>query len=204
MAAVGEGEEARAVEQQVAPLKAQATEAFRTCVQRADEMGVFTDAVVGCRRQSDEARATWAHVPRPDATAVPKKLQGNVDRAKDAPSLTALATAYLQRGNPKAARLAFLRALEADKAHAPALAGLGWALLQVGEATEAGRAYASALASDPTYALARGNLAALRCRFGDVEGAQADLAKVGDTGLLTGPAADPEWQRCASAKVSQR
>jgi Flp pilus assembly protein TadD len=143
-------------------------------------------------------------VAGPDATALPKKLQGNVDRAKDAASLTALATAYLQRGNPQAARLTFLRALEADKANAPALAGLGWALLQVGEATEAGRAYSSALASDPTYALARGNLAALRCRFGDVEGAQADLAKVGDKGLLTGPAADPEWQRCSSTAVSLR
>ncbi len=203
--AAGEGgAEEGAVEQQVAPLRAQATETFHTCVQRAEEMGVFTDAVVGCRKQSDEARATWARVAGPDATALPKKLQGNVDRAKDAASLTALATAYLQRGNPQAARLTFLRALEADKANAPALAGLGWALLQVGEATEAGRAYSSALASDPTYALARGNLAALRCRFGDVEGAQADLAKVGDKGLLTGPAADPEWQRCSSTAVSLR
>lgn len=195
--------DADAVEQQVAPLKERASEAFQTCVQRADEMGVFTDAVVGCRAQSDQARATWARASRPEASELPKRLQGNVDRVKDAPSLTALATAFLERGNPRSARLAFLRALEADKAHAPALTGLGWALLQLGEATEAGRAYTSALASDPTYALARGNLAALRCRFGDAAGARADLEKVPDTGLLTGPTSDPEWQRCLST-VSRR
>lgn len=201
--AEGNAETQEAVKQQVAPLKERALDAFKTCVQRADEMGVFTDAVVGCRNQSEEGRATWAKTAPPDAREVPKKVQEKVDRSKDAPSLTTLATAYLERGNPQAARLAFLRALESDKAYAPALAGLGWSLLQLGEATEAAQAYTSALASDPTNALARGNLAALRCRFGDREGARAEIKKVADTGQLTGPSVDPEWQGCLDT-VSRR
>jgi tetratricopeptide (TPR) repeat protein len=205
LATVGaEGDEARAaVEQQVAPLQERAREAFETCVQRADELGIFTDAVVGCRGQREGVGASWAKTRSVEPREVPKTLQARVDRAQDAPSLTALANAFLERGNPQAARLAFLRALELDRAYAPALAGLGWALLQLGEASAAARAYTSALEVDPANTLARGNLAALRCRFGDADGARAELEKVPRPALSAGPSVDPQWQGCLDT-VSRR
>ena len=56
-------------------------------------------------------------------------------------------------------------------------------------------AYGKALDSDPTYEKARANLAALRCRFGDSEGAKRELALLKD-GALDGPDVDPEWKAC--------
>lgn len=195
-AAAGEGG-LESVASEVATLKAGAQEAFSACVQRAEAERVFTDAVVGCRSRSAEGRAAWAEPPRPSGQRVPEALQAKVDRAKDAESLAALGSALLEQGSPGAARLTYARALEADKAYGPAFTGMGFALLQLGEASSAAAAYGQALSADPSNAVARGNLAALRCRFGDVEGARAELEKVSDVAQLSGAVADTGWKRCA-------
>ena len=54
----------------------------------------------------------------------------------------------------------------------------------------------SALDADPTYDKARANLAALRCRFGDADGARRELAVLKDASALAGPDVDPEWKAC--------
>jgi Flp pilus assembly protein TadD len=56
-------------------------------------------------------------------------------------------------------------------------------------------AYGKALEADPTFDKAHANLAALRCRFGDREGARRELALVKDSSL-SGPDLDPEWKAC--------
>ena len=57
-------------------------------------------------------------------------------------------------------------------------------------------AYGKALDSDPTFDKARANLAALRCRFGDQEGAKRELALLKEVSSLSGPDLDPEWKAC--------
>ena len=47
----------------------------------------------------------------------------------------------------------------------------------------------------PDYDKARANLAALRCRYGDAEGAKRELAVLKD-GALAGADVDPEWKTC--------
>ena len=56
-------------------------------------------------------------------------------------------------------------------------------------------AYAKAIDADPTNEKARVNLAALRCRFGDQDGAKKELASV-KNGALAGADLDPEWRSC--------
>ena len=76
------------------------------------------------------------------------------------------------------------------------LLSLGVALLLSGDAMSARAAYGKALDSDPTNEKARANLAALRCRFGDTEGARRELSVLKDSGALSGPDLDPEWKAC--------
>jgi Flp pilus assembly protein TadD len=68
-------------------------------------------------------------------------------------------------------------------------------LLFQGEPMLARAAFAKALEADPGYDKAHANLAALRCRYGDVEGARKELAQVKDQNLR-GSDVDPEWRAC--------
>jgi len=43
---------------------------------------------------------------------------------------------------------------------------------------------------------ARANLASLRCRFGDHDGAKRELALLKEVSSLSGPDLDPEWKAC--------
>jgi hypothetical protein len=52
------------------------------------------------------------------------------------------------------------------------------------------------LDADPTNEKARANLAALRCRFGDAEGAKRELSVLKDVSALRGADVDPEWKAC--------
>ena len=65
-----------------------------------------------------------------------------------------------------------------------------------GELFLAAAAYAKALEADPTYNKARLNLAALRCRFGDTEGAKRELSVLKDVASLAGPDVDGGWKAC--------
>jgi len=189
-----------AADEQASPLRDRAEQAFALCVQKADEQGVFTEAAAGCRARSDDVKiAAFRVKPRGEKPAVPADVQRKVDLTKDAGALTSVATMWLDKGNPAMARLVFARALEVNKGLATAQTGLGYSLLQLGEPMAAGAAYREALALEPANALAHGNLAALKCRFGDPAGARAELEQVNDKSVLSGPASDPAWKGCVEA-----
>ncbi len=189
-----------AAEEQAAPLRERAEQTFALCVQKADQQGVFTEAAMGCRQKTEDVKLAAFKVTAPaKAGGVPPELQKKVDVTKDAPSLNALAVSWLDKGNPGMARLVFARALEVNKGFVAAQTGLGYSLLQLGEATAAGAAYREALTLEPQNALAHGNLAALKCRFGDATGARAELDQISDKSKLSGPASDPAWKTCSEA-----
>jgi cellulose synthase operon protein C len=192
-----------AAEEQAGPLRARAEQTFNLCVQKADEQGVFTEAAMGCRSKSEDVKAAQFKLAAKKAAPVPVALQKKVDVVKDAPSLNAVALSWLEQGQPKMARLVFAKALEVNRGFATAQAGLGFALLQLNEASAAGAAYREALSVEPNNALARGNLAALKCRFGDTSGARADIEQIQDKSQLSGPASDPAWKGCVEA-ISRR
>jgi Flp pilus assembly protein TadD len=73
---------------------------------------------------------------------------------------------------------------------------LGYAFLLSGDAQAARAEYGRALEADPTLDKARANLAALHCRFADVEGARREAAVIKDVASLASPDVDPEWKTC--------
>lgn len=184
-----------AVKQQVEPLKEQADNAFNACLSRADQLEVFTTAVVGCRKRTDEPKNPLKGPPEPRAANV-DELVKKAETTQDAASFEALGVAYLGAQNVGQALLALNRAIEIEDNRASAHSALGFAFLLSGDAMAARAEYGRALESDPTYEKARANVAALKCRFADVEGARRELSVVKDTQGLTGPDVDPEWKAC--------
>jgi tetratricopeptide (TPR) repeat protein len=188
-----------AAEEQAGPLRERAEQTFALCVQKADEHGVFTEAAMGCRAKSEDVKVTIFKTSGKGGKSVPAALQKKVDVVKDAQSLNAVALSWLEQGNPAMARLVFSKALEVNKSFAPAEVGMGFALLQLNSPSAAAAAYREALNLEPSNALARGNLAALKCRYGDTSGARAELEQINDKSQLSGPASDPAWKGCVEA-----
>ncbi|WP_338869944.1 tetratricopeptide repeat protein [Myxococcus stipitatus] len=186
-----------AVKEQVGPLKARSEEAFKACLSRAESLEVFNAAVVGCRSRTEQAALP---VPQPGAPMQPAALEDlrkKAERTLSVESLEALGLAYLDARQFGVAQLTFGRVTELQDTKASAHSALGWALLNMGDAMGARAAYAKAMDSDPTYDKARLNLAALRCRFGDVEGARRELSVLKDVGSLNGPDVDTAgWKAC--------
>ncbi|QSQ10674.1 tetratricopeptide repeat protein [Myxococcus landrumensis] len=186
-----------AVKEQVGPLKARSEEAFKACLSRAESLEVFNAAVVGCRARAEQAALP---VPQPGSPAQPAALEDlrkKAERTLSVESLEALGMAYLDARQFGVAQLTFGRVTELQDTKASAHSALGWALLNMGDAMGARAAYAKAMDSDPTYDKARLNLAALRCRFGDVEGARRELSVLKDVGSLNGPDVDTAgWKAC--------
>ena len=185
-----------AVKEQVAPVKERADSAFQACLSRAESMDVFSPAVLGCRSKTDNVKS-------PIATAQPKPVPPTIEDLKrkaaqvqDAASMEALGVAYLDARQLFQAQLALGRATELEDNRASSWNGLGLAMLLSGDAMGARAAYGRALDSDPTFEKARANLAALRCRFGDVEGSRRELAVLKDQASMAGPEVDPEWRAC--------
>jgi cellulose synthase operon protein C len=184
-----------AVKQQVDPLKEQADNAFAACLSRAEQLEVFTVAVVGCRKKTDDPKNPLKGPPEPRAANV-EELTKKAESTQDAASFEALGNAYLAAQNVNQAQLALNRAIEIEDNRASAHSALGYAFLLSGDAMAARAEYGRALEADPTYEKARANVAALKCRFADVEGARRELSVVKDTGGLSGPDVDPEWKSC--------
>jgi len=185
----------KAVAAQVAPLKEQSEKAFQACLDRAEALEVFSPAVVGCRKQVDDAASPLRGAPaeRPVATEALVKKAENTQAAAD---FEALGLAYLSGFKLHEAQLALTRALEIEDARAGAHTALGYALLLSGDPMSARAEYGRALEADPTWEKARANVGALKCRYGDVEGARRELAVVKDLAALSGPEVDPEWKSC--------
>lgn len=185
----------KAVAQQVAPLKEQADNAFQACLDRAEALEVFSPAVIGCRKKVDEA-ASPLRGPPAERTVAAEDLRKKAEGTQNAQDFEALGLAYLQGFKLHDAQLALTRALELEDARASAHNALGYTLLLLGDPMAARAEYGRALEADPTWEKARANVGALRCRYGDVEGARRELAVVKDVGALTGAEVDPEWKTC--------
>jgi Flp pilus assembly protein TadD len=123
-------------------------------------------------------------------------LQKAVETKMDAASFEALGEAYLSAQKPQMAQLVLQRALELEDGRAGAHSALGYARLLQGDAIQARGEYGKALDADPTFDKARVNLAALRCRFGDVQGAKRDLSVVRSPNSVVGADVDPAWRSC--------
>ena len=96
----------------------------------------------------------------------------------------------------KEAQVALNRTIEIEDTRASAHSAMGYALLLEGDAMNARAEYARALEADPTYEKARANLAALRCRYSDKEGAKRELSLLKDAEAIKGCDVDPEWKTC--------
>lgn len=184
-----------AVQKQVAPVRKQADNAFALCLSRASSLEVYSTAVVGCRNKTDTAQ-----LPLPTPTALTssanlEELQRKAEGALNAATLEALGLAYLESRQVGMAQLTLGRVTELEDSRASAHSALGWALLLSGDPMGAHAAYAKALEADPTFEKARANLAALRCRFGDRDGAKREISVLKEASL-TGPDVDSEWKAC--------
>jgi tetratricopeptide (TPR) repeat protein len=184
-----------AVKQQTEPLKAQAENAYNTCVSRADALEVFSAAVIGCRRKVDESPSPLKGPP-PERAVATEELAKKAESSQNAADFEALGLAYLGAGQVHNAILNYNRAAEIDEARASAHSALGYALLLSGDAAGAHAEYAKALDADPTFDKARANMAALRCRYFDVEGARREVSVLKDLSSLGGPDVDPDWKGC--------
>lgn len=184
-----------AVKQQVDPLKQQADQTYQTCLDRADSLEVFSTAVVGCRKKVDEASSPLKGPPAEKPVNV-EEAQKKAEATQNAADFEAVGLAFLGAGQVNNAVLNLNRALEIDEARASVHSALGYAFLLNGDANAARAEYGRALEADPTFDKARANLAALRCRFLDVEGAKRETSVLKDVGSLTGPDVDPEWKTC--------
>ena len=185
-----------AVAQQVQPIKEQADEAFKTCLARASQLEVYSPAVIGCRTRSETARSPLPPPPAPGNLPPGfAELQKKAEATQDAASLEALGLAYLDARQIPMAQLALSRATELSDARSTAQNALGVALLYQGEPMAARAAYGKAIDADPSNEKARANLAALRCRYGDRDGAKKELSAV-KAAQLTGSDLDPEWRTC--------
>ncbi|MBX7113056.1 MAG: tetratricopeptide repeat protein [Myxococcaceae bacterium] len=184
-----------AVKQQVDPLKEQANGAFQACLDRSEQLEVFTAAVVGCRKKTDEASNPLRGHPAERAVNA-DELQKKAEQTQNAADFEALGLAYLGGYQVKKAQMALTRAIELEDSRATAHNALGYALLLDGEANGARAEYGRALETDPTLEKARANIGALKCRFADTEGAKRELSVIKDTASLASPDVDPEWKSC--------
>jgi tetratricopeptide (TPR) repeat protein/uncharacterized protein YozE (UPF0346 family) len=184
------------VKEQTEPVKQRSEGAFKACIARAQSLEVFSTAVIGCRQKSENVKPPLVPVS-PGATPstivdLQKKAEGSIDPAP----FEALGMAYLQAHQVPLAQLALGRATELQDTRASAHNALGVSFLLAGDAMSARSEYGKALDADPTYEKARANLAGLRCRFGDAEGAKRELSLIKDTSGLSGPDVDPDWRSC--------
>ncbi len=185
----------QAVKSQVEPLQQQADNAYQTCLTRADSLEVFSTAVIGCRKKIDTVASPLKARGAERAVNV-EELKRKAESSLSAADFEALGLAYLQGNQLGNATLHLNRAAEIDDARPGVHNALGLALLFGGDANAARAEYGKALDADPTFEKARANIAALKCRFGDAEGAKRELAVLKEVAALNDADVDAEWKAC--------
>jgi tetratricopeptide (TPR) repeat protein len=185
-----------AIKQQSDPLRENAAQAYRSCLDRAEQLEVFSAAVVGCRNKTDTAASPLRDPPAPRAVNL-DELQKKAETAQDAQAFEALGIAWLGAFQLKNASVNLTRSMELEDNKASVHSAMGYTLLLQGDPMGARAEYGRALEADPTFDKARLNLAAIKCRYADVEGAKRELSVIKDTAALAGPDVDPEWKACA-------
>jgi tetratricopeptide (TPR) repeat protein len=184
------------LQQQSQALTGKAEEFYGACLRKARDLEVYNAYALGCAQKAvvDE-NAMGAPSGTADANLAQSPKEALAKNPNDYASLLQLGGVYLQGGDFRRARLTFSRATQVDSAKAEGFAGLGLAMVKLGESTDAHDAYAKAIEVDPQTDLAHADMAALKCRFGDIEGAKAELAKLHGPPEAT-PALDPDWAKC--------
>ncbi len=183
----------KALAQQAEALSARADETLKTCVSRANELGVYSAGALGCRTREESAQPKLPPAPQGGPKVDEARAQ-QAYGAQDASALTGLGLAYLAAGKVPLAQLTLSKAVELGNS-GQAQNALGVATLLLGDATGAYAAYEKAL-DGPSRDKARVNVAALKCRFGDKDGARQALAQVKDPQSLEGPDLDRGWTAC--------
>ena len=183
------------LDQQSQALQGKADQMFDACVRKARDLEVYNAFAMGCLKKAavDEQAPTGAGGAA-DPSKVAAIRQAIAKNPNDTHALDNLGATYLAAGDARRARLTFARESEVDATRAQPLVGLGMALSKLGKFTDAHDAYAKAIDLDPNSDLAHANMAALQCRFGDLEGAKAELQKIREA--PTGPLLDPGWAGC--------
>lgn len=185
-----------AVKEKVDPIRAQADTIYTNCIAKADAFEVFTPAVIGCRKKVDEA-ASPLRGPPAEKPFNGEELQKKAETTQASADFEALGLGYLGAFQVNNAILSLNRAMELEDARASVHSALGYALLLSGDSAGARAEYARALEADPTLDKARANLAALHCRYFDIEGARRESSVIKDAAALANaPDVDPEWKTC--------
>jgi len=185
------------VQQIVQSLQGKADQMFEACVRKSRDLEVYNAFAMGCMQKS----AVDEHFGKSvgGGTANPSKVaavrEAIAKNPNDTAALDELGATYLAAGDARRARLSFARDAEVDGTRAQPLVGVGMALSKLGQFTEAHDAFAKAIDLDPNSDLAHADMAALRCRFGDADGAKQELAKV-RASPEGSPLLDPDWARC--------
>ncbi len=186
-----------AVKQQVLPIKEQAGRGVQDLPRRAPPSSRSTAlrssaAAAGAR---PPALRSPRSPPRGRSPPASPSCRRRRRRPRTPPRSRRSAWPTSRRRQIPMAQLSLARATELGEARTRAQNGLGVALLYQGEPMGARAAYAKAIESDPANEKARANLAALRCRYGDQDGARKELSGV-KNGALAGFDVDPEWRAC--------
>ncbi len=189
-----------ALQQQSAGLRAQSQETFKSCSQKARELDVFAPFVLACAKGERLAPEAALTAPAPTQAATSAAIVAArarlAKKPADAEALEVLGVAQLQAGDLRRARLSLQRAAQVDAARASAHAALGVSLARLDVPSAARDEYRRALELDPTLDRALAGLAALKCRFGDVDGAKPLLARMRGKVDPGAADADPELAKC--------
>jgi tetratricopeptide (TPR) repeat protein len=162
----------RLVAEQSAPLRTKSDEYFETCAAKAQQLGVFTGAVLGCLAKGPEqgVPAIEAGVRAPPEQRKTELKAVLTKNPKDLDALAELADWYLANKRPALAKLVASRGLELDERDARFHAKLGTAELFLGKPGNAYESYKRAVELKHPYAGA--NIVALLVAFKDSEGAK--------------------------------
>ncbi len=186
----------QALAKQSEELRKGADAAFESCVKKARELEVFTPFALGCHTRRDvntkiPSPPGVAPLPAERLKAFRLALEKN---SADVAALEGLGKAYLEGGDLRRARLVYGRLVEVDENRGAAHGALGFLLSKLGEPDLARIALRKAIDLDARDEKARANLAAIMCRYGDVEGAKEELARV--KSAPSGADVDSEWAAC--------
>lgn len=192
-----------AVAAQASGMKAQAQQAFDTCVAKAKELDVVAPFVTACTTRTMLAETQFAGPTPTSASSVATIVAARGQLrwgTPDAAAVEGLGLAQLGTGDLRRARLTFQRVLEIDRTRASAQAALGVALVRLGESAAAHASYRAALELDAKNARARAGEAALLCRFGRVEDGRAELKRLASAPDPAPGDIDPDIAKCGAGR----
>jgi tetratricopeptide (TPR) repeat protein len=192
-----------ALDQQAAAVKGNADEMFNTCVRKARDLEVYNAFALGCVQKGpvDESSGGSSGGGSADQGRVSTFREQLSKNPNDIDALENLGATYLQAGDYHRALLTYTREVQVNGTKGSAYAGIGMSHEKMGELGDAHDAFAKALDVDPTDDLSHADMAGLKCRFGDIEGAKAELSKLHGAPTQVTPVLDPNWSACGSASA---